>query len=359
LRTPAWDVEQPAVILFTSGSESVPKGVPLSHRNVLSNLQGALTSIQLDSSDVLYGFLPPFHSFGFTVATLLPLTAGLKTAYYPNPTESRKLARGIGIWHPTVICGPPTFISGILKASAGGQMRSLRLLLSGAEKAPAELFTRAAELCDGHILEGYGITETAPVLTFNRMGEPRIGVGKPIANVELLIVDPASHQPLPTGQRGLILAHGPNVFAGYLGKDSADASCEVNGKRWYITGDLGVLDEPGNLTISGRLKRFVKIGGEMISLPAMEAALQAVHPNHEGEVRSAIASVELEGGRPVLGLFTAFALTVEEANRILKEAGFSNLARLQRLERLDAIPVLGTGKTDYQTLNRRLAEQTK
>ena len=353
--TAAWDAEGPAVILFTSGSESAPKGVPLTHRNVLANIQGALQSLEIYSNDVLYGFLPPFHSFGFTVMTVLPLVCGVRAAYYPNPTEGRHLARAIGGWQPTIVCGTPTFLLAIVKAAHGTDLlRSLRILLSGAEKAPEELFTQAAALCDGEILEGYGITETGPILTFNRVGEPRIGVGKPIGNVALAIVHQESREPLPPGERGLILAHGPNIFGGYLGHPRDDVFHEMDGKRWYITGDLGVLDEDGNLTISGRLKRFVKIGGEMISLPAMEEAIKRDQPDEDGVPRSAIASIERDGERPVLCLFTVFDYSVEQANALLKESGFSNLARITRHRQIEEIPLLGTGKTDYQTLRQQL-----
>ncbi len=356
-RTESWESDQHAVILFTSGSEAAPKGVPLTHFNVLSNLRGALESIELYSSDVLYGFLPPFHSFGFTVTSLLPMVAGLKTCYYPNPTESRHLARGIGGWKPTVLCGTPTFISGILRAARDTDLlRELRIILSGAEKASEDLFRRLGELSDADILEGYGITETGPVLTFNRVGEERVGVGKPISNVKLCIVHPETREPVPTGERGLILASGPNIFPGYLGNPDTESFHIVDKKKWYVTGDLGFLDEGGNLTISGRLKRFVKIGGEMISLPAMEAALKEKYPDEDGEPRLAIISLERDDERPLLALFATFDCTVDEANQLLKDAGFSNLARIGRQIRIDELPKLGTGKADYQSLKRRLKQ---
>lgn len=346
--------DQTAVILFTSGSESAPKGVPLSHRNILANVAGAIESGVIEPGEVLFAFLPPFHSFGFTVTTVLPMVSGLKTAYYPNPTDSRRLGAGIAMWRPTMICGTPTFVAGILRAARDEQLESLRLIVCGAEKTPDELAETAQQRLGAEILEGYGITETAPVLTMNRRGEPRVGVGQPVGDVKLRIVDPESREPLPLGQRGLILAAGSNVFGGYLGRDSADAFAEIDGEQWYITGDLGYLDEAGNLILAGRLKRFVKVGGEMISLPAMEEAIRQVHPNEDGEPRSAIAYVDQDGQRPVLCLYAVFSATVEEVNGILREAGFSNLARVARVEALDEMPVLGTGKTDYRSLTAML-----
>ncbi len=347
-----------AVILFTSGSESLPKGVPLSHRNILADIRGAAKLGGIITSDVLYGFLPPFHSFGFTVTCIFPLVTGFKTAYYPNPTESRKLVRGIEAWKPTVFGGTPTFISGVFKAARPGQLDSVRLILSGAEKTPAELFEQARKL-NITILEGYGITETAPVLTLTPAGQKRVGVGRPVGDVKIRIVDLETREALPVGERGLILARGSNVFSGYLARDSSDAFCELEGHTWYVTGDLGFLDKQGNLTISGRLKRFVKVGGEMLSLPAMEEAITRNWPNEEGLIRTAIGAVDREGDQPLLCLFSVLPLTLEEANSVLKSAGFPNLARLSKVIRLEEIPLLGTGKTDYRELTRRLKTELK
>ncbi len=343
------------VILFTSGSESVPKGVPLSHRNIISNFNSAMEHVKLRRSDCIYGFLPPFHSFGFTITCMMPLLNGIKVAYYPNPTESRKLARGIETWKPTCIASTPTFFSGILKAARKEQLSSLRMVVSGAEKAPQELFKKAEEVGIS-LLEGYGITETSPALTITPPDEPRVGVGTPVGDVELLIVDPDTYKPLPQGERGLILARGSNVFSGYLQRDSSDSFQEVDGKTYYVTGDLGYLNEKKHLTISGRLKRFVKIGGEMISLPAMEDAIADKWPS-EDEPNAAIVPHEQEGERPELYLFNTFGAELSDVNATLKEAGFTNLARVTDVIEIEDIPQLGTGKTDYQTLKRMLNDK--
>ena len=148
----------------------------------------------------------------------------------------------------------------------------------------------------------------------------------------------------------MILASGSNIFSGYLDRDSEDVFREIDGKIYYVTGDLGYLDNKGNLHISGRLKRFVKIGGEMVSLPSMEENIQAIYPNTDGEVRSAISYLEAEGERPFIGLFALFDISLEEVNEIFKAAGRSNLVRVHQVSKLDEIPLLGTGKTDYQKL---------
>ena len=346
--------EDPAVILYTSGSESRPKGVPLSHRNILSNAAACFTIAELETSDVMYGFLPPFHSFGFTITTILPMVCGMKTAYYPNPTESRQLVRGIEAWKATIMCGTPTFAAGIYKAAKDAQLKSLRVIIVGAEKAPDELFETVAKMSSAKIIEGYGITECAPVVTANSLHRERAGVGQPVGDVSLKIVHLETESPVDTGERGLILASGSNIFKGYLDRDSEDVFREIDGKKYYVTGDLGYLDSKGNLHISGRLKRFVKIGGEMISLPSMEENIQAIYPNIDGAVQSAISYLESEGKRPYIGLFALFDISLHEVNEIFKSAGKSNLVRVHQVIKLDEIPLLGTGKTDYQKLTHLL-----
>ena len=349
----------PAVVLFTSGSETVPKGVPLSHTNVLSNIAGSIESVKPGPDEMLYAFLPPFHSFGFTVTTLLPLVSGIKVVFYPNPLERRRIASGISSWKPTMVCATPTFIIGIMKAARDKQLQSLRFILVGAEKAPEELFSKIKEYCEAEVLEGYGITECSPVLTLNRPHEKQVGVGRPIDGVKVRVVDPETKTILEEGKQGLILVRGPNVFGGYLDRDSRDAFVEYDGETWYVTGDLGFISPDHYLTISGRLKRFVKIGGEMISLPAMETALQDVYQPENGEPTLALSYLEKEGERPHICLFTTSSFTVEEINGTLKKLGFGNLARINQVIELEEIPVLGTGKTDHRQLKDLLKARSK
>ena len=338
-----------AVILFTSGSEAAPKGVPLSHGNIMSNLRSALEVMSFESDDVLLGILPPFHAFGFMACIMFPLTSGLKTAYYPNPTDGRRVSEALSKWRATAILGTPTFIASTLKASRE-MLTTLRLIIVGAEKAPASLFETVEALGTGAtVIEGYGITECSPALALNLPGEPREGVGKPLPGVELLIVDSESHKPLPKGERGLVLARGPCVFSGYIG-GKPDPFVEVDGKKWYSTGDLGRLSPSGCLVLAGRMKRFVKIGGEMVSLPAIEEALAAKWPPDENGPVLAVGALEKENARAEIWLFTTHDISVDNANEALKEAGFSNLSRIGKTARLEAIPLLGSGKTDHKAL---------
>lgn len=346
-----------AVLLFTSGTESLPKGVPLSHKNILSNQRAALDGLAIYSDDVLLCMLPPFHSFGFTVTGLLTLLSGIKAVFSPDPTDGKRLAQVIERWGATIIGGPPTFLKAILKGAQPGQLRTVRLCFSGAEKAPPELFALMAPYGnEDFYVEGYGITECSPLLSFTRQGGSHRGVGLPADGVELLIVHPETYEPLPVGAQGLLLARGPNVFAGYLNPGLSSPFVEVRGKSWYKTGDLGFLDAEGVLTISGRLKRFIKIGAEMISLAAVEDGLLQIGlakgwPLLHDTPALAVSAKEIVGEKPRFYLFTKLKLNLDEVNQALKEAGFSNLVKISQVIKLDEIPVMGTGKINYRLLD--------
>lgn len=345
-----------AVLLFTSGTEGAPKGVLLTHDNVLSNQRAALQPLELFNDDVLMGILPPFHSFGFTVSGLIPLLAGIRVAFYPNPTEGLALAKEIQKWGGTILCGAPSFLKSILKAADPVQLKTLRLCVTGAEKAPPELLQLAAKkIPQAEVIEGYGITECSPVLTLNKSGLPHFGVGTPVPGVALCIVDLDTHQPLQQGKQGLILARGPNIFSGYLNVGINSPFLNVKGLQWYNTGDLGYIDDKGNLILSGRLKRFIKVGAEMISLGAIEEALlqNAVKKGVVGEVDGpvlAICAREHAGEKPTILLISKYAISVDEVNKSLRESGFSNLVKISHVQQLEEIPLLGSGKVNYRAL---------
>jgi len=350
-----------AVLLFTSGTENMPKGVPLSHKNVASNLRAVFEAIDLYSDDVLFGILPPFHVFGFSISALAGLLVGMRLASSPDPTDSAKLAKEVEKWGVTVVCGAPTFLKGMLKSASPEQMKTLRLFVTGAEKAPDELFRMMEELGKGDaIIEGYGITECSPVLTANRVNTPHKGVGEPLPGVEICIVHPETHESVPIGGQGLILARGPNVFSGYINPTANSPFLEHEGKQWYITGDLGFLDEANYLTISGRLKRFIKIGGEMVSLSSIEDALLSSPqlkewPTVEEGPMLAICAKEIPGDKTKIFLFTSFNMDVDQANTCLRKAGFSNLTRISNALQLKEIPIMGSGKVNYRALDEQTA----
>lgn len=348
------DENAPCVILFTSGTEAVPKGVPLSHKNILSNQRSGMQCIEINAKDILYGILPPFHSFGFSVAGLFPILGGMRVAFYPDPTDSFALAEGVHRWKATLFCAAPSFLKGLFHAAKPEDLKTVRYFVSGAEKASPELFERVRNLnTDAVLLEGYGITECSPILTLTRPHIPPEGVGRLIPDVEAITIHPETLALLPKGEVGEICVRGPNVFSGYLGNPRTPF-IEIQGKRWYRTGDLGHFEPNGSLILSGRLKRFTKIGGEMISLSAIEEALLKFFINEKrvsADVPAfALVSDEKEEGKPRLILFSVIHLDRDEVNGVLQSAGFSNLVKINGVNKIDEIPLMGAGKTDYRKL---------
>lgn len=346
-----------AVILFTSGTENMPKGVPLTHHNIISNQRPVFEEVPIYNDEVLFAILPPFHSFGFTVATLLAPLAGAKVAFYPNPTEGKKMAERVKKWGVTLTLGAPTFLKGMFKAGTKDHFKTVRLNVTGAEKAPQELFDIIKELTPGEIIEGYGITECSPVISMNRPGRLHKGVGQPMPNVDVIIVHQETYEPVPVNTQGLILAKGPNVFSHYINEGIEPPFVNINGENWYKTGDLGTLDEENYLTITGRLKRFIKIGGEMISLGAVEEALGRSAKKYSWVLQEdapslAILAKELPGEKTRINLFTVFKTDIEEVNTALKESGFSNLVRVSQVNVVKEIPIMGTGKVNYRALEK-------
>ena len=351
-----------AVILFTSGTEAMPKGVPLTHKNILSNQRSALSTLELFTEDRLLAMLPPFHSFGFVITGLLPLLSGIKVVYYPNPTDSKRLAKAIKKWGITILASAPTFVKNIFHTASKEQLSTLRLVVSGAEKAPLELFELVAKLApQASLLEGYGITECSPVLSLNRDGNRDHGVGRPIPGVQFQVVHPEEYTLLDQGQVGLVLAAGPNIFPGYLNLETKTPFINLFGTTWYQTGDLGRIDKEGNLILAGRLKRFVKVGGEMISLAAIEDALSEkvveyiaktpIEHHEQAEMpQIAVCAGKEDGARPKLVLFSTIPMEVLEVNQLLRQKGFSNLVKLDAVRHVEAIPVTATGKVSYRTL---------
>jgi len=350
--------DDPCVILFTSGTEASPKGVPLSHRNIISNQRSAMQCIDIQGSDVLYGVLPPFHSFGFSVAGLFSFFCGIRIAFYPDPTDGFALAEGIDRWKATLFCSPPSFLKGLFATAKNEQLKTIRFFITGAEKALPELYARVEGLKTGaRLIEGYGLTECAPILTITRSNIPPTGVGSPLPDVEVCTIHLENTTLLPEGSEGEICVRGPNVFKGYLG-NPRNPFIEIEGKQWYRTGDIGYLDPQGNLILSGRLKRFTKLGGEMISLGAVEEIITKELLN-QGKISPdipslAVCSDERVPGKPRLVLFSTIALQEEEVNDILKQQGMSRLVKISKVVLVEEIPLLSTGKTNYRQLQSLL-----
>jgi long-chain-fatty-acid--[acyl-carrier-protein] ligase len=348
-----------AAVLFTSGSETIPKAVPLTHRNILTNVSDAYECFTLSSSDSFLGILPPFHSFGLTVSLILPLSLGSRVVFYPNPTHSGALGEIINAYKITLLLGTPTFLNGILRASKSEQLQSLRLVVSGAEKCPQRVYELLAETCPGtKVLEGYGVTECSPIISVNHESNPQNGtIGKVMSSLEYVIVDPESSERLPTGHEGMLLVRGDSVFSNYLNYDGPSPFVECEGKKWYRTGDLVSEDAQGVLTFCGRLKRFIKLGGEMISLPAIESVLEKnfTETENDGPILAVVATPDED--KAYIVLFCTQKITRESANTIIRKSGLSGLHNIRQVKHVDSLPLLGTGKVDYKTLIDELASE--
>jgi acyl-CoA synthetase (AMP-forming)/AMP-acid ligase II len=304
---------------------------------------------------VFLGFLPAFHSFGMNVTGLLPLLAGLRVVRHPDPTDATNLVRKIAAYKVTVLIATPTFLHHILERAKPEELSSLKLIVTGAEKLPDAILQRCREIVPGaSVAEGYGITECSPVVTCNPPGKERPGsIGTPLPGVTVRVVDLESGQPVGPGTMGMIQVSGPTVFPGYLSHEGESPFVESGGQRWYVTGDLGEFDADGYLWFRGRLKRFLKAGGEMISLPALEEPFAKRHPPNEDGPRVAVEGVEHEGKRRIV-LFSTQPLNLRDANALLLQEGFHGVMRLDEVREVERIPVLGTGKIDYKLLRAEI-----
>jgi acyl-CoA synthetase (AMP-forming)/AMP-acid ligase II/acyl carrier protein len=350
---PAQQPTDPAVFLFTSGSESFPKTVPLSHRNLMCNIRDSLRILQSEPGSSLLGFLPPFHSFGLTGNILFPQLSGIPCVRYADPTDASGLVRVIATYRTNLLFTTPTFLGYILSVCDGDQLHSLQRIITGAEKCPQHIFEACAKKAPhAVILEGYGITECSPVVAANRIGNSKAGsVGIPVPNVEVCIVDVDSGTPVEKGHPGMLLVSGPSIFDGYYQHQGESPFVELEGKHWYRTGDLLSQDSDGFLQFHGRLKRFLKAGGEMISLPALEEPFIRKYPADENGPKVAVEGIETAEGRHIV-LFTTEDLTLGQASQVLLDAGLRGVMRLDEVRKLAKIPILGTGKTDYKELRK-------
>jgi acyl-[acyl-carrier-protein]-phospholipid O-acyltransferase/long-chain-fatty-acid--[acyl-carrier-protein] ligase len=360
-----------AGLLFTSGSSGGPKGVALTHRNLLGNCAQVSSLSILPPSARMLACLPVFHSFGFTVTLWYPLLQGCSVVTLPSPLDSRGIAAAIREEECTVLVGAPTFLRPLLRRAEPRDLRTLHLVVSGAEKLPPDLAAGFREKFHLEIMQGYGLTETSPasslnqpdilppegVATTERQPGQRAGsVGRPVPGMAARVLDPATRAELPLTATGLIALRGPNIFAGYLGDEAKTRAAFHDG--WFITGDLGRFDDDGFLWIEGRLSRFSKIGGEMVPHGTVEAALVkafAIDPMEGYTV--VVTGVPDPGKGEALVLLTTHDLTADAVREKLAAAGLTNLWIPRTVRRVEKIPVLGTGKLDLKAC-QELAAQT-
>lgn len=355
-------LESPAAILFSSGSEGVPKGVMLSHRNIMANIKQISDVLNTEDNDVLMATLPIFHAFGLTAATLMPLVEGIPTICHPDPTDAVAIGKAVAEYRGTILFGTSTFLRLYAKNPRVHHLmfESLRIVVAGAEKLASDVREAFKIKFAKEIYEGYGATETTPVASANlpdrldttfwkiqENNKPGT-VGMPLPGSSFRIVDPNTLDELPTGEDGLILIGGTQVMLGYLGDPArtAQAIVERDGTRWYKTGDKGHLDEDGFLTIVDRYSRFAKLGGEMVSLTAVEEQVRRVLGDPELDL-CAVNLPEPKKGEQIVLLVAGGTTDGEAIRQALLASGANPLTIPGEYRAVPEVPKLGSGKTDF------------
>jgi len=360
--------DDPATVIFSSGSTGTPKGVILSHRNIASNIDGFCQVLAFGQDDCLCGVLPFFHAFGFTATLWAPLLRQFRAVYHPNPLEGRTVGRLIRRHQATHLIATPTFLMAYTRQCEPEDLRSLRLVIAGAEKLKARVADRFQATFGIRPLEGYGCTELSPVVAVNfpdrrtARGRVRVGtregtIGQPLPNVAAKVVDPETGEPLPDGREGLLLIKGPNVMSGYLG--DPEKTAEVIRDGWYRTGDIAGIDEDGFITITDRLSRFSKIGGEMVPHLAVEEAITAALGVPATEHVCVVTSVpDAQRGERLAVLHTPLPISADELWERLNGSGLPKLwiPRREMFRQIDAIPLLGSGKIALAQVKQLAAE---
>src|SRR5882724_1262237 len=358
LQIPKKGGHREAVMLFTSGTTGEPKGVVISHRNVVGNVLQFRQLLDARQTDAILASLPFFHTFGSTVTLWYPLIEGVRIVTYPNPLEAGKNAELIERYKLTFLLVTPTFLRMYLRKAEPHQLRSLRLIITGAEKLPLDLASQFEKRFDKKVYEGYGLTKTAPVVSTNlpdpepkKPGEhvqpsSRLGsVGRLAPGMAAEIREPETDQKLSLYETGMLYLRGANIFEGYLHDPKRTA--EILRDGWLKTGDIGRFDEDGFLYVEGRLSRFSKIGGEMVPHETIEQKIVSVLPSGEHSARIiAIVGVEDAAKGEALVLLSSVDLDLPRLRAALSETGVPNLWIPKTVRRVDAIPVLASGKLD-------------
>jgi acyl-[acyl-carrier-protein]-phospholipid O-acyltransferase/long-chain-fatty-acid--[acyl-carrier-protein] ligase len=349
-----------AAVIFSSGSTGAPKGVMLSHYNLLANIEAIAQLFWIGPNDRIVGCLPFFHSFGFTVTIWFPLISGCGVLYHPNPMDARTIGEMTARYRATFLLSTPTFCSTYIRKVAREEFASLRYVLVGAEKLRQPVAEAFREKFGVELLEGYGCTEMSPVVAVNvpdfqwgkdtQVGNKPGTVGHPLPGVAARVVDPVTFVPLPPNQEGLLLVKGSNRMTGYL--HQPDRTSEVFRDGWYITGDVALVDDEGFVKITDRLSRFSKIAGEMVPHGRVEEALASVL----GEAPCAVTAVpDEQRGERLVALYVDSGISPAEVSRRLAETGLPKLwlPKADSLYPVESLPQLGSGKLDLRALKMR------
>ncbi len=343
-----------AVVLFTSGSEKDPKAVQITHKNLMSNMRSCLISFNLTKDDIMIGILPFFHVFGHNTNFWLPLIVGMTVVTYANPLDYKKICSIVREEKVTVMIATPVFFNGYLRQSEQGDFASIRLAVTGADKIPDFLRNSYKKKHNLELYEGYGTTETSPVISANTIESNRPGsIGKPIPDVQVKIVDINSGKTLQPEEVGKVLVKGDLVMKGYF-DDLEETSFRIK-DGWYDTGDMGMMDKDGYLWHKGRLKRFVKIGGEMVSLVKVESVVYEMLPEDAD-----CCVVEIPDS--IKGAKIVVVITKEINERQLKKKlskRLSNIEMPKQFMFIEELPKMGSGKVDFRTVSNIVREKLR
>lgn len=364
-RYPGRSSDSVATIIYSSGSTGQPKGVMLSHMNILSNLAALFSIFNLGRKDTVLGILPFFHSFGFTGTLWMPLLGGMRVVYHHNPMDAKMVGELSGKYRATLLLSTPTFLMSYIRRCSKEQFAALRFVVVGAEKLKERVAKAFAEKFGLQPMEGYGCTELSPIAALNspdfedenvqQLGQKRGSVGLPLPGVAVKIVDPDSMDILSPGEAGLLLVKGANVMLGYL--NNAEKTQEVMHNGWYITGDIAELDEDGFVTITDRLSRFSKIAGEMVPHIKIEEMLQEVLVETE-QVCVVTGVPDERKGEKLVVLHTQDLNPGEVVEKLL-EQDLPNLwiPKQDDFYKIESIPLLGSGKVDLKAIKQLALEK--
>jgi acyl-[acyl-carrier-protein]-phospholipid O-acyltransferase / long-chain-fatty-acid--[acyl-carrier-protein] ligase len=356
-KVPVVGGDREAALLFTSGSAGEPKGVILTHSNILGNIEQLDSYGVLSKDDKVMSCLPFFHSFGFTVTLFYAMIKGLRVVTSPNPLQVATIIQAIEEEKATVHIGTPTFFRPYLKKATREQLSTLRAVVAGAEKTPEGFHDMWESRFGNSYLEGYGLTETSPVVACNLPveGKYRKGsVGKLFPGMAARVLNSETGEPQSIYKQGILCLKGCNVFAGYLDNPSATAEA-IDSEGWFITGDLARMDEDGFLYIEGRLSRFSKIAGEMVPHGTVEQAIAKAYGVHDSEDASFVVTGKADDEKgEVLILVSTLEIDISKLREKLSlaEIALPNLWIPRLMVKVEKIPLLASGKLDIKAIRR-------